>query len=647
MARKPSLKQRLQYMTDNLMSKGPGAMIVFLAVMSLVIVLIVAAVVRFSGWSPTVTDLVTGQERQATFGEIAWMGMMRTLDAGTMGGDQGSWSFLFSMFAVTLGGVFVVSSLIGILSSGLEQKLEQLQKGRSQVLEQGHTLILGWSPQVFTILSELMTANENQKNGRVVILAEKDKVEMEDEIRARVQFVGSTRVICRSGNPIDLTDLEIASPHDAKSVIILPPEVDDPDSAVIKTVLAITNNPNRREGKYHIVTQIRDPRNMGVIRMVGMKDDVQAVLTGDLIARMVAQTSRQSGLSVVYTELMNFGGDEIYFQEEPTLVGKTYREAQLAYEDSAVMGIQKADGTTSMNPPAATQIGPGDRIFAISADDDTVVVHGQASVPIDQAAIRPATGQRQLASEKTIILGWNRCGETIIRELDSYVAPGSRVTVLVDPDASEEAAGARARINECCGRMANQEVVFQEGDTTERQVLEGVKAADYDHVIVLSYAGLGIQEADAKTLVTLLHLRDIAEKDQTPFSIISEMLDLRNRELAEVAHVDDFIVSDHLISLMMSQLSENADLEPVFQDMFDPEGSEIYLKPAGQYVDTGKPVNFYTVTEAAARRNQTAIGYRLAREAIQAPNYGVHTNPKKSEPVTFAPEDKIIVLAED
>jgi voltage-gated potassium channel Kch len=646
MSRKPSLRQRAQYLTDNLMSKGPGAMIVFLAVVSLVIITIVAAAVKLTGLSPVVTDLATGQERAASFVEVVWMGLMRTMDAGTMGADQGPWPFLFSMFAVTLGGVFVVSSLIGIISSGLEQKLEQLQKGRSLVLERGHTLILGWSPQIFTILSELMVANQNQQHARIVILAEKDKVEMEDEIRERVQTIGRTRIICRSGNPIDLTDLEIASPHDAKSIIVLPPEDDDPDSSVIKTVLAITNNPNRRAGKYHVVTQIRDPRNMDVIKMVGVKDDVQAILTGDLIARMVAQTSRQSGLSVVYTELMNFGGDELYLKEEPALAGKTYREALLSYEDSAVMGIQTADGATLMNPPASTVLAPGARLFAISADDDTVLMHGRSSIPVDETVIRPAAPPRQLAPEKTIILGWNRCAAVIIRELDHYVAPGSRVIVLVDADVSVETARARALIEECCGRLANQEVILQEGDTTERQLLEGVKAADYDHVIVLSYAGLGIQEADAKTLVTLLHLRDIAEKDQTPFSIISEMLDLRNRELAEVAHVDDFIVSDHLISLMMTQLSENADLEPLFQDMFDPEGSEIYLRPVGEYVEPGKPVSFYTVAEAASRRNQTAFGYRLVREAGLAPSYGVHTNPRKSELITFAPEDKIIVLAE-
>ena len=646
MAKKPSLRQRFQYVTDNLMSKGPGAMIVFLAVVSLVIILLVSAAVKLSGLSPSITDLASSQERAATFGEIAWMGLMRTLDAGTMGGDRGSWPFLLAMFVVTLGGVFVVSSLIGIISSGLEQKLEQLQKGRSLVLERGHSLILGWSPQVFTILSELMVANENQKQARIVILADKDKVEMEDEVRERVQTTGNTRIICRSGNPIDLTDLEIASPHEAKSIIILPPEADDPDAVVIKTVLAITNNPNRREGKYHIVTQIRDPRNMDVVKMVGMKDDVQAILTGDLIARMVAQTSRQSGLSVVYTELMNFGGDEIYFKAEPALTGKTYREALLAYEDSTVMGLQKADGTAAMNPPAATLIAPGDRIFAISADDDTIIFRDPAAGSIDQQAIHPQSASRQLGPEKTIILGWNRCAAVIIRELDNYVAPGSRVTVLVDTRVSEETARARSLINDCCGHLLNQEVVFQEGDTTERQLLEEIKAADYDHVIVLSYAGLGIQEADAKTLVTLLHLRDIAEKDQTPFSIISEMLDLRNRELAEVAHVDDFIVSDHLISLMMTQLSEDPGLEPVFQDLFDPEGSEIYLKPIGEYVDTGRPVNFHTVVEAASRRNETAIGYRLAREAGLAPSYGVHTNPRKSEKMTFAAQDKIIVLAE-
>jgi ion channel POLLUX/CASTOR len=137
-------------------------------------------------------------------------------------------------------------------------------------------------------------------------------------------------------------------------------------------------------------------------------------------------------------------------------------------------------------------------------------------------------------------------------------------------------------------------------------------------------------------LVTLLHLRDIADRDDTPFSIVSEMLDLRNRKLAKVANVNDFIVSNHLISLMMAQLSEDADLYAVFTDLFNPQGSEIYMKPVGDYVELGNPVNFYTLVEAARRRGQTAIRYRLAAEAGEASrSYGVHTNPQKSVPVSF------------
>ncbi|HEX6033355.1 MAG TPA: hypothetical protein VFY83_02930, partial [Anaerolineales bacterium] len=355
---KPTFYQRLRYQFDNLMARGTPAMIGVLFVFSLIIVIIAGAIIAMTGFA---------QEGggELSFGEAMWESLMRTLDSGTMGGDTGA-GFRVVMLFVTLGGIFVVSALIGVLNNAIENQMEQLRKGRSLVLETNHTLVLGWSAQIFTILNELMAANENQPNARIVILADKDKVEMEDEIRERVESKGKTRIICRNGSPIDPNDLEIASPHSAKSIIVLPPENNDPDTDVIKTVLAITNNPKRRAGPYHIVTQIRHAKNMDVLKLVGEKDEVQAIQTGDLIARVVAQTSRQSGLSVVYTELMNFGGDEIYFKNEPVLVGKTFGEALLAYEDSCLMGLRKTDGKILLSPAMDTPIEAGDQIFALS-----------------------------------------------------------------------------------------------------------------------------------------------------------------------------------------------------------------------------------------------------------------------------------------
>jgi voltage-gated potassium channel Kch len=558
-----------------------------------------------------------------------------------MGGDVGSPFFLFMMLLVTFGGIFVVSALIGILNNGLESKLDQLRKGRSIVLENDHTLILGWTPQIFTIISELIVANENRKNGAViVVLDDQDKLQMEDAIRNRIPDTKNTKVICRSGSPLDLTDLEIASPHSARSIIILP-RGSDPDTYVIKAVLAITNNPKRRAEPYHIVTQIRNPKNLDALRIAGQRDILQPVLVNDLIARVVAQTSRQSGLSIVYTELLNFGGDEIYFKQEPTLSGKTYGEALHAYETSALMGIRRANGAVKMNPPMDWRIEPGDHIFAIAEDDDKIVLSNLSRFPLDESLIRSDGRKRRPKTERALLLGWNQSGATIIRQLDAYVAPGSEVTVVSDILDLEKT------IRLHSGKLKNQKLKVLAGDIRDRRLLEKLQVTKYDHVIVLAYSHLEPQEADAITLMCLLHLRDIAERAQAPLSIVSEMLDLRNRELAEAAKVDDFIVSDHLVSLMMTQLSENAELSDIFADLFDPEGSEIYLKPAGDYVATGQPLNFHTVVESARRRGETAIGYRLMSEAKHpAKSYGVHTNPNKSEKLIFAPADKVIVIAE-
>jgi hypothetical protein len=193
MKKQSTFRERVSYFFDNFMSRGTAALVGGLALLSLVVVSIAGAIISIGGL-PLAPE---GSQQPMSFIEATWEGMMRTFDAGTMGGDVG-WGFRLVMLFVTIGGIFVVSTLIGVLTTGVEGKLEGLRKGRSRVLASGHTLILGWSPQVFTILSELMIANENQKNARIVILADKDKVEMEDEFRERVETKGSTRVICRS-----------------------------------------------------------------------------------------------------------------------------------------------------------------------------------------------------------------------------------------------------------------------------------------------------------------------------------------------------------------------------------------------------------------------------------------------------------------
>ena len=631
---KPTWSERFKYQFDNYMAKGTIALIGGLGVLSAIVIVSVAFIVWIFQISP-------GDGDPISFWEAAWEGLMRTLDAGTMGGDTG-WHFRFAMFAVTLGGVFIISTLIGILTSAVEGKVEELRKGRSKVIETGHTIILGWSSEVFTIISELAIANENQKNACIVILGDKDKVEMEDSIREKVDHVGKTRIVCRSGNPIDVNDLKMVSPQTAKSIIVLSQEKENPDAEVIKTLLAIVNNPERKQEPYHIVVEIRNPKNVAVTKMVG-QDEVEVIMVGDLISRIIAQTCRQSGLSIIYTELLDFGGDEIYFKEEPELVGKTFGESLTAYDDSSVIGLKPHNQIPMLNPPMDTLIKAGDQIIAISEDDDTIYLSHLTDYHINQQAVVTDQANLGIEAEKNIILGWNWRGQTLITEMDHYMPKGSTIHVVSTYEEVKD------EVEGLSNQLSNTSLTFSNGDTTDRLILDNLNIPSYDHVILLCYSDhLDEQEADATTLMTLLQLRDISKKSGTVFSITSEMLDVRNRALAEITEADDFIISDKLISLMIAQVSENKYLNVLFEDIFDPEGSEIYLKPATDYVQKGEVINFYSVVEAARRRGQIAIGYRLVAQAKDASKaYGVVVNPDKSKQVVFNTGDKLIVVAED
>jgi voltage-gated potassium channel Kch len=565
---------------------------------------------------------------------------MSTIDPGAMGGDGPVWAFRAVRLIATLGSLFLISILIGTISSGIDGKLEELKKGRSRVLETNHTLILGWSEKVFSIILEIIEANSNQKNPSIVILADRDKVEMEDEVRSKIENFKNTKIIVRSGSPLESSDIAVVSPNEARSIIVLANEEANADTYVIKSVLALTNGKSRKKESFNIVAEIKDPKNMEAAELVGNNETV-FVLSADLISRITAQTCRQSGLSVVYSELLQFEGDEIYFQAEPKLAGKTYKDTLFAYDKSTVIGILTKDEKALINPPMDTVFNAGDSVIAISEDDDTVVLSGKTKFDIQENFFN-RMADKPASIERTLILGWNARGTRIIEELDNYVAAGSEVMIVADGvDMADDMADLKQSLSKI-------KIIYQKGDINDKTTLVNLKTEIYDHIILLSYTDIDVQESDAKTLICLLHLRNLSEKANKDYSIVSEMLDIRNRELGVVAKADDFIVGDNLISLMLSQLSENKDLKKVYDVLFEAEGSEIYLKPVSRYVKTGQPVNFYTVLESASQLNETAIGYRISSLSSDSDkHFGVALNPNKANTVKFSEEDFIIVLAED
>lgn len=629
--RKYTFGQRFRYFFDNTMSKGTIALVAWLGIVSFGVVLFSATLVAIFG-------IQEGDNPTQGLWEAMWQSVLRTLDAGTMAGDDG-YGYRAVMFFVTLGGIFIISTFIGVVSSGLESKIEDLRKGRSMVIEENHVIVLGWSSKIFTLISELSLANKSAGGGVVVVLADKDKVEMEDEIRAHLPNLHKTRVICRSGSPHDVDDLHIVNPHISKSIVIVSPEEGNADSQVIKTILALNNTRTDSQKPYHIVAEIQNFRNLEVAKMVG-KEEVELVFVDDITARIMVQASRQTGLSLVYSNLMDYEGVEMYFKQEKAAEGKMYGDCLQMYENSALMGVQHANGMVDVNPSMDYKILPTDKLLFLAEDDDKLGMSSQRAENVGSVMAQMPVNKK---AERSLLLGWNQRAKTIVTEMDNYAAPNSHLYIVTTHgDAKDD-------IEEALSNLKNINAEFVFADTTSREVLEKINIPSFDYVMLLCYQDkMDLQDADAETLITLLHLRRIFDEAGKRPNVVSEMLDLRNCELAQIARADDYIVSDKLISLLVTQVAESKGLMRVFDSLFSADGSEIYLKPIKNYVVTGIPTNFYTVVEAARRKGETAIGYRAMSDALNADKaFGIHLNPKKSGLVTYTDQDFVIVLAEE
>lgn len=116
---KISVWKRLRYRFDNTMAKGTPALIMWLFIASFLMIV---------GFSILVIllQILPQEGGPIPFSEVIWLSMIRALDPGTVAGDEGPWLFRLAMFVITLGGLFLVSILIGVVTSGIESRIENL-----------------------------------------------------------------------------------------------------------------------------------------------------------------------------------------------------------------------------------------------------------------------------------------------------------------------------------------------------------------------------------------------------------------------------------------------------------------------------------------------------------------------------------------
>ncbi|MEY3909158.1 MAG: hypothetical protein RLZZ90_1065, partial [Actinomycetota bacterium] len=351
-------------------------------------------------------------------------------------------------------------------------------------------------------------------------------------------------------------------------------------------------------------------------------NQVIAVRSHDVIARVTAQASRQPGLAAVTLDLLDFDGDEIYFNSVPALAGKTYADAILAFNTASVIGLVDEKGHVSLNPKQGTKLTLGTQVIAIAEDDDKVVYTGVREDIANKKIAAPKLPARK--AEHLLVIGWSSMGQSVIQEVSSFLPKGSTV------------------------HIANVKATFATVSGDIDELIAAASAKKYNEIIILGYRNaISQSEADAHTMLTMLQMNQLFAAQGNgvePTRLVAEILDSRKAELARVAAADDLVVSDNLAALLIAQVSENPALAPVFDDLFDAQGASINVNPIENYAPLGKEIEFAELVAIARAHSESAIGFRVAAASAQDSTTGVNLNPAKTDRFTPAAGDGLVVI---
>ena len=448
---------------------------------------------------------------------------------------------------VTCVGLVIFGFVVSVTTEVMASKLEGLKMGNSAVLEQNHTLVLGFSENLRPLIAQIALANESEGGGTVVVLSDSVSIgelnrflqQSEDAGFVLQRPGGATECVARHGSPLKVGDLRRVSAATAKSVVVLADHdvgADESDAKVMRAVLALSAF-DAISG--HIVAEVRDVDNAENVRLVS-RHPIECVVANDAIGRMMINCARQPALASVLQQLLGFEGDEFYLASWPELVGKTFRDVLRGdlLENAVPVGVRRAaTAAIELNPKPDDPLEPGDEVIVIAEDDDTYGLRTAALEAEeigdmdDEDSVRsPSPGVSSAAAssnskslvgssapQRYLFLGWRNDIADMVAYLDEVAPAGSSLTIASPLPVSERERQMTADGRHDRGPLVHVDLDHVVDTCVSRAALERLELSTYDAILILSDQDCGNPDhADSLALATLILTRDIQRRGRIP-----------------------------------------------------------------------------------------------------------------------------------
>ena len=589
-------------------------------------------------------------------------------------------------------GVVIFSILVGFVIDAVMEKMEDLKKGRSTVVEDEHTLILGWTDKAGGVCIEVANANESEGGGVIVVLDSQEKEELEATFENQVDSDAMapdgnlTRVVFRSGTPLRSTDLMRVSALKARSIVILSDYGQEPDLAdadILRVLLTLqvsflfsnlnffffhpktlhnvslqfvflAANLQTLPGKLsgHVVCEVRDVDNEPLVALVG-GDVCETVVSHDIIGRLMLMAARQPGIARVYNSILGFDDDEFYTEDwndhEHSITGKTWGDIIMSFPMAIPMGYAREDGSVELNPRKDHVFVEGDELIVIAEDDDT---YEPNETCFPEVEIIPEPIPEIGDPEKILFCGWRRDVRDMMLLLDTMVAPGSELHMFNEkPNEPGERTKILLEDGFDVNELNNMKLVHWHGNSAVKRHLQPVPLDEYSVAMILADQEKenDMMHSDSHSLSSLLLIRDIQERknierrlraeragqpfEQLDCAVVCEILDSRTQETIskneKVSLSSDFVQSNQMVSQILAMVSEDRNVKSILGELLGASGASIVVKPVcGFLCEEDEELSFWQLQKRAIAWDKTLLGYQ-GRTALDE----TVINPKDKEVV--------------
>lgn len=549
------------------------------------------------------------------------------VDPGYLFGEGGeSVPFLILMSISTFWGVLVYSLVISFVATALGQKIERLQSGRSEVFAKNHIVILDYNDTVPIMVQELNEAYDDDSRNVVVILSDQDALSIHQHIRNLVPKKKSLKLLVRKGNIHLKSDLEKMHVDEAKAVIVASLS----DVSTIKTLLALRQTQLfTHQTNGHGVCVIKDHKNVQTAKDLG-GDSLEVVYVAELKSKVLARSALHPGLSSIYKNIFSFVGEEILFLKDASFIGKTFKDFVLSLNKTSSIGLIKK-GKAIINPGPEAVFEEGDQLVSIAK-----TAKGYEWLKAQEVTYQSMinTAPYRHTGRKILTIGFNKSTPYVIKDMERHVGPESSLVMLVPSESAKE------RILSKHPQTSFDPFTIQVGSTYSRHILEALNLTEFDTIAIFANQEISEEDADAESLMTLLHIHNILENEKHKPSVVIEIEETQNTEALAYVNVDDFLVSHILVSKIMTQIAENRYANQVIQDLVSDGGQEFYLRRAQSYLNAKESLPLTAYKEAALVKNQIMVGYKLDNEPIIL-------NPDFTASITFKKNDRLVVISQE